>query len=292
MKTFFTKFSRRIGFFYQFISQAGIYQLSRYLFQRFIHRIPYHKIVVSFKDGVKSSYISPWTLQFWRTRKKSDISDYYFWSIKGDTWFGSIIQLAGLIEYYQDFDRIYNCNFNNKVVLDIGGYIGDTAKFALKKGAKKVIIYEPLPSNVQCISFNLQEEYSKIKLFQKAIGKETGFLTLYSGFEEGNPAFGLKEEEARYQVQCEAETFTSILKNTLLKENIDIAKVDCEGGEQFLIDVNGEILRRVKFWIIETHSLEVYQAIKKKFIENGFRHSFPSGERPPFGVSYFSYQTN
>jgi len=45
----------------------------------------------------------------------------------------------------EDFDAMYGAlDYRDVVVLDVGGYIGDTALWALAKGARYVHVYEPV----------------------------------------------------------------------------------------------------------------------------------------------------
>ena len=71
-------------------------------------------------------------------------------------WGGYII--AGPIETFsivQVIEGVYDgFDYNDSVVLDIGGFIGDTALFFIAKGAKKVIVYEPVPENADEIIRN------------------------------------------------------------------------------------------------------------------------------------------
>jgi hypothetical protein len=50
----------------------------------------------------------------------------------------------------------------------------------------------------------------------------------------------------------------------------DIVKVDIEGEEKSLLDVN---VRKEKEWLIETHMKELYRAIKNYFMQNRFKVS-------------------
>ena len=49
---------------------------------------------------------------------------------------------------------------------------------------------------------------------------------------------------------------------------VDVMKVDCEGGEVHLLEMGQKEICSVPFWIIETHSQELLNAISKKFISN------------------------
>jgi len=50
-----------------------------------------------------------------------------------------------------------------------------------------------------------------------------------------------------------------------IKEKVDIAKIDCEGCEKYLMDMENELIGRIKEWVIEAHSREIAINLIKKF---------------------------
>ena len=40
--------------------------------------------------------------------------------------------------------KVYDCDYKDKIVLDVGAFCGETAVFFYLMGAKKVVIYEPV----------------------------------------------------------------------------------------------------------------------------------------------------
>jgi len=56
----------------------------------------------------------------------------------------------------------------------------------------------------------------------------------------------------------------------VLTEDFDVVKVDCEGCEQYLLDVPNNILRKVPYWVIECHNAKIFMDLASKFSSAGF----------------------
>ncbi|MEM5830515.1 MAG: hypothetical protein QXL82_03335, partial [Candidatus Aenigmatarchaeota archaeon] len=65
------------------------------------------------------------------------------------------------------------------------------------------------------------------------------------------------------KIRVKCVSWENVLKNAI-KEKVDIAKVDCEGCEKFLVDVNDELIKQIPEWIIECHSYEIAREIINK----------------------------
>jgi hypothetical protein len=92
------------------------------------------------------------------------------------------------------------------------------------------------------------------------VGEEDGKLEVY--YEKLDDTFGLiRSGSKKKEIKV-----TDVKK--VLKDNIDIAKFNCEGCEYSLLSVPNEILRRIPFYIIQYHSDP--QFLFKKFKEAGF----------------------
>jgi hypothetical protein len=67
------------------------------------------------------------------------------------------------------------------------------------------------------------------------------------------------------------EIRTRNVRKVTEESNADIAKFDCEGAEESLIQVPNDILRRVPFYIIEVHSTKIKKSIIDKFTLGNFQ---------------------
>jgi precorrin-6B methylase 2 len=147
-----------------------------------------------------------------------------------------IIELKGGISpipiYDTDYDRHWNfTTFKNKAVLDLGADYGSTAYYFLQKGAIKVIAVE------------------------------------------GDPqlASKLKENCQRFKKIVPVETFidsSEKIEKLISDYHPDLVKVDIEGYEKLLLNVHN--IAKVKEWLIEPHSNEIYERLKEFFVSNEF----------------------
>ena len=160
-----------------------------------------------------------------------------------------------------DFEKTYGfIDYHNKKVLDIGGFIEDTALYFVHKGAKYVIVYEPIFCNYLEKNVKLNNLCNRVKILCKGVGLKEGSVKI--GVNSVHPeASGLKLGENKIEI----EPVSEVLK----RHNVDIAKFDCESCEYFLISVPCEILRKIPDYIIEYHGSSV--PLIHKFEECNFK---------------------
>jgi len=133
--------------------------------------------------------------------------------------------------YLEDYDDHWNfTSFENKIILDLGADYGSTAYYFLKKGAKKVIAVEDNPKLYELLKLNFKNEQRVITI-----------QTLINNAKQ--------------------------IEDLIIKYNPDIVKVDIEGEEINILQVD---VKKVKEWLIETHSDKNYNALYEWFRKNGF----------------------
>jgi FkbM family methyltransferase len=122
--------------------------------------------------------------------------------------------------YYWDID------VQNKVVVDVGAFIGDSAIFFASRGAKVVYAYEPSKEFYE-IAIKNCSKFNNIFLFNCALGLKPGHAYLTGsglGKKIGNED---KKSEKVY-----VKSFSDELNKIINKEGaIDLLKLDCEGCE-------------------------------------------------------------
>jgi hypothetical protein len=135
---------------------------------------------------------------------------------------------------YENYGWHWNyLSFSEKTVLDLGADYGSTADYFLRHGANAVIAVDG--NKVYADKFRqLLGNNKRIVYVNKWIGSGTDIDLLIAEFSP------------------------------------DIVKVDIEGNEKLLLDVN---VGRVKEWLVETHTEQLYQVISKFFVHNGFKVS-------------------
>lgn len=118
-------------------------------------------------------------------------------------------------------------DWKNKTILDIGADFGSTAKCFLAVGATKVIASE---GNDQYYEKLVQYAKDKSNIIpdKRWIGSASDFIYLFNTFK------------------------------------VDIVKMDCEGGERYLLDVPDNIIASIKEYAIECHSQDITNKMIQK----------------------------
>ena len=188
-------------------------------------------------------------------------------SKRGPSVLGNIIEVFSQ-EIYEPF--LKNFDLNNKIVIDVGGALGDTAVYFALKGAKMVYAFEPTPNfyNLACRNIKINNLEDKCKIFNAAVGKEKKdnnlddqtfkdmFVNDPEVKEYGNDSGGVPMITIREIV----EKFK--LSDVFLK-------LDCEGYEyDIILNAPKDIIRKFEYIIMEYHY--GFESLKKKLEENGF----------------------
>lgn len=164
----------------------------------------------------------------------------------------SLIGSSVMIHFIKELaDGIYRCDCAEKTVLDIGGFEGETAAYFYSLGAKKVIVYEPIPAYFKKIEQNMSRNGFDAELHNQGIGAENGTAKIEF---------------------CDKESVCSIKSTALVlsESHADIAKIDVEGAEEALCDVPNDILRSISLYMIEVHSKPIRDRLVEKFVSAGF----------------------
>jgi FkbM family methyltransferase len=193
--------------------------------------------------------------------------------------------LAGPLDSLRIFFEecnFYKCDCRGRVVLDVGGFCGETAVYFRKLGAEKIVIYEPVLAHLEFIQENVKLNNIKAEIHAQGIGKEDGTITV--PYDCINPEFGRVN-------QGKQELTVSIrnIKDVISECEANVAKFDCEGAEECLTVVDDDILRKIDFYLIETHNRETERAITEKFIRAGFKMS-RSPEKITAGVYVLCFE--
>lgn len=276
----FIKELRARSFLYTLFANARFSHAKKYLLNNLLHKSDPYKTFVLSKD--KSRSLNIWALQQVKHRTGHYGGDFFFWRLNEESWLANLEQVHGLYEYLNGtFETIYACDYTNKTVLDIGGYIGDSARFFLRQNARKIFIYEPVKKNIVAMQHNLQDHFSKVRMISKGVSAKGETMTIESSYPEGHIGFGC--EGRKFRVTIETEGFDTILR----KEKYDIAKIDCEGNEKYLLQVGAKNLQKIPYWMIEIHHPEMIQKLQTKFLEAGFKMHVPLAPEGHLSVFHF-----
>jgi len=148
---------------------------------------------------------------------------------------------------YDDIDA------GNRVVIDIGAGVGDTAILFSLKGAKRVIALEPFPSLYKkaLINIKINGVEDRVSLINAGIGSFDGEV-----YAELSDIYGyyLFKPSDKCGVKVRMYTLSSLIKEFGIKEG-SILKVDCEGCEyETILNARSEDLTVFDQIIIEYHN--------------------------------------
>lgn len=137
--------------------------------------------------------------------------------------------LQGIHETF--FERNYEVfDFRGKRVLDVGGFIGDTAVYFVESGAREVVTVEPLFHEVLAENVRLNGVEERVTVVKGAFSNTGGTTTVHL---DENWAGASSEFVGQFRGGGKAISVPNVPTKEFFKEfgTFDVAKVDCEGCE-------------------------------------------------------------
>ncbi|AFZ70653.1 hypothetical protein Calag_0922 [Caldisphaera lagunensis DSM 15908] len=195
-----------------------------------------------------------------------------------------INKIAGLDPLWEYIKMLINCKKHNnncpyptKVkgydIIDIGGYIGDSALFFYNFGANHVKVYEPVYYDLA--AKNLERNGLPIDVEAKSVGYDKEMCV-----SEDLNATGLRKGNLCFQL---------ITPEEIIQDNYDLVKMDCEGREISLVNTPCSYLNRVNSYVMEVHfSYDNVTKIIDKFKLCGFNR-FRVVRITPNGFLHYLY---
>jgi len=119
------------------------------------------------------------------------------------------------------------------VVVDIGAHIGTFGDDALRRGASKVVMIEPDPTNVECIRRNFSREIAdgRVIVVPEGAWSSRSTLEFSTGMtNSGSGSFVLLEQGGQ-KLQVPVRPLDEILEGLGISK-VDFVKIDIEGGER------------------------------------------------------------
>lgn len=225
----------------------------------------YKKKAIYFRDG--STFWLTWA-QYWKVReiKKAgytvlQISDDLF-RINDNSI--TLVGSSDMLEAVGEIDSgFYDWDYRGKVVLDIGGFQGESAVFFFKNGAKKIIIYEPVENHQELIRQNILLNQVNAEIHGEGIGTHNCIETInYQRADLGFRIDGVGQNKTQIKIRNLAEIIE--------ESHADIAKFNCEGAEKSIISLDPVVLRKIDVYLIMAHSKQISEMIIAKFKQSGF----------------------
>ncbi|MBT0159342.1 FkbM family methyltransferase [Candidatus Bathyarchaeota archaeon A05DMB-2] len=156
----------------------------------------------------------------------------------------------------------YDCDCRGKTVLDVGGFQGESAVFFSSRGATRIIIYEPVVEHHKFIRKNVALNRINAEIHDAGIGVRDEVQTIC--YDKTSAGFGCVP--GRHERQIKIRNIADVIRES----GANIAKIDCEGAEECLVDVPTEVLRQIEFYMIGVHTPKIKKELVQKFKESGF----------------------
>ena len=154
----------------------------------------------------------------------------------------------------------------DKIVIDVGANIGDSAIYFALSGAKKVISLEPFPKNNSTARRNIELNNLSEKITLLAVGcSASNGEIIINPNQEGA---GSTLDSVDSGVKVPLITLDALIEKYIVPDD-SILKIDCEGCEiDVILSSNKKTLR--KFTHIEIEYHYGYQDLKQKLENCGF----------------------
>ncbi len=152
-------------------------------------------------------------------------------------------------------------DYRERVVLDVGAYVGDSSIYFALRGAKNVYALEPHPiayqEMVENIRLNGMED--KIIPINAALASKPGIVRINVDIEQTTGTLYKPQDFTEGVYKVNAMTLEQLINNYNIKP--DILKMDCEGCEFDIVINDQEHIKLFKELIIEYHEDEKHHLI-------------------------------
>ena len=166
----------------------------------------------------------------------------------------------------------------DRVVIDIGAYIGDTQIYFACNGARHIYAFEPFPHSFEIAKINIKlnnKISDKITLLNAGVGKESKILEINSEYVSDvdssiNSSINLLSSSNNNTNKINIITLEEIINRYNLDNQPCILKMNCEGCEyEIILNTPDYILKVFEQIIIGYHY--GYINIKNKLQSIGFK---------------------
>jgi len=166
---------------------------------------------------------------------------------------------------------------DNPVVVDIGGFIGDFAIFAVRYlNASRVVVAEPSPANWVLLKKNVAvNNYSdRITTINLAVTSGGPIMMDINAPETSQSRVSAYRSPTSELVEVPGISLANLVAEQRLGD-IDLLKIDCEGGEYVILETApAELLRRVRNIVFEFHETPGFAAkltaVKRRLKNEGY----------------------
>lgn len=163
------------------------------------------------------------------------------------------------------------------VVVDIGGYIGDFAIYAVKRlNARRVVVCEPSPRNWLLLKQNIaNNKYGdRVTAINKAVTTGEDVLMNVDAPDRNQATVSAYGPSVSRRTSVPGISLASLIESQGLRQ-IDLLKIDCEGGEYDILSTTpSEVLKNIQKIVFECHEIDGFQvkleAVKQRLRNEGY----------------------
>ncbi|MEM4964896.1 MAG: FkbM family methyltransferase [Pyrobaculum sp.] len=146
-------------------------------------------------------------------------------------------------------EEMYAVDVKDRVVVDVGAYIGDTTLFYVSRGARRVYAFEPVEKYFKYLDENVKRNGAVDKVVVNNYGLWFEDETI--GIEYRYIGTGLfPGSDMALKVKNLGDVLSEIAS---VEGRIDLVKMDCEGCEYALLTTPCEVVRLARQYIVEIH---------------------------------------
>ena len=156
-----------------------------------------------------------------------------FWIPSGEsrTWEWLLWEIL----VYRTYDSGESVVSAGDTVIDCGAHIGVFTRYALNKGARRVVAIEPNPVNIACLkrNFAAEIENGRVTVVEVGLGKETSSLELaVHEHDTARSVITPHDLPGTHKITVPIAPLDNVVENLAL-ERIDFIKMDIEGSERW-----------------------------------------------------------
>jgi len=195
--------------------------------------------------------------------------------------------------YVRDVYRIASYERGEGDIIDLGGNVG-LFSTRVAQLAKRVFVYEPIPSNFRQLELNTKS-FSNITAVQEAVGARRGMLTLFASAAErgtgrfsAHPDSGTHDTSKSFNVPC--ITLAELFERHEI-EQCDLLKIDVEGAEyEILGAARQSVYDKIKAIVGEYHASDsgTLDSLKSNLVAAGFQLEFEPNLKTPGSGMFFA----
>jgi len=173
--------------------------------------------------------------------------------------------------FTEDFEKLYGyLDVKGRVVADVRAYLGETSVFFAKRGAKKVIAYEPMFWHFLTRNIELNNLTDVVEVRRYGVWFEDETINAELDAVGAGMRFGPVEIE---------------LKRADFWGAADVVKMDCGGCEWLLVTQDCKTLRSIEEYVVKIYGPDAF--IMNRLLKCGFSARFIDSVAPFVSMWHF-----